>query len=372
MMGNEATNSVNNAAVVDPNLNPPAGGLAPNDPMAMQAMAALQKSRRSAAFAGQSALIGGAMGAQAGQGAMNPLTAFIQGAAAGLQAPAQIFAQKQAQVKSTLDAMPFGNRFPELGKQYPLLAGMPSALALETMKGIAQDTAKVLQEHQSKTGEQLIQGEIDATLKKFQGAIDLNKYSAELKQKMGENIVSQTKDFNAKSTPWIEAYQGKTNIDHLAKMPDPNGANDTAILLAYAHLINGASATGTRFNENVLDTAASSEGGLAKIMNIPAQFMEGNKLTPQGRVNILQTANQLYSTAKAMQQVREHNALQIAGMNNIGFAHPIITGDVPHTYTDYNSPVNTHEGQVIVKYQGKSWYAVPLANNKFDLKEVVK
>ena len=366
-LGTEAKNTIDSTGA-----QPPAAGLAGNDPAAMAAMEDLAKYRGSAGFAGKSALTGGAMGIQAAQGAMNPLSAFIQGAAAGLQAPAQVFAQKQAQVKSTLDAMPFGIRFPELAKRYPLLAGMPSALALEAMKGIAQDTAKVIQEHQAKTGEQLVQGEIDSTLKKLQGAIDLQKYSAEMQHKMGENIVSQTKDFNSKSTPWIEAYQGKTNIDHLAKMPDPNGANDTALLLAYAHLINGASATGTRFNENVLDTAASSEGGLAKIMNIPAQFLEGNKLTPQGRMNILQTANQLYNTAQAMQRVREHNALQIAGMNNIGFAHPIITGDVPHADTDYNTPTNNHEGQVIVKYQGKSWYAIPLAGGKIDLKEEVK
>lgn len=150
----QATNSVTNAAPVDPSM---ATGIAGNDPAAVQALEGLQKFRGSLGFAAKSAITGAGMGAQAAQGAMNPLTAFLQGAAAGLQAPAQVFAQKQAQVKSTLDAMPFAVRFPDMAKRYPLLGVMPSALALETMKQIAIDTQKVIEEHAGRTLEKKIE-----------------------------------------------------------------------------------------------------------------------------------------------------------------------------------------------------------------------
>ena len=137
----ESNKAVESAATIG-------AGIPPNDPMAMEALAGLERSRTSYGSMGKSALMGAGMGAKAGEGAMNPLTAFLQGAAAGLQAPAQVFAQKQEQIKTTLDSIPFGVRFPELASQpaYRALAGMPSAIALETVQGIARDTAKVYAE----------------------------------------------------------------------------------------------------------------------------------------------------------------------------------------------------------------------------------
>ena len=61
----------------------------------------------------ESALLGAAQGGNAAQGMMNPLAAFIQGAAAGLQAPAQAFAMRQQQLQSVVDATPLAQAFPE-------------------------------------------------------------------------------------------------------------------------------------------------------------------------------------------------------------------------------------------------------------------
>ena len=218
-----ATNSVTNAAPVDPNM---ATGLAGNDPASVEAITGLNKYRGSMGFAVKSAITGAGLGAQAGQGAMNPLTAFLQGAAAGLQAPAQVFAQKQAQVKSTLDAMPFAIRFPDMAKRYPLLGGMPSALALDTLKTIATDTQKVIEEHQAKIGEQAQKGEQEYITEKdaqnYAGMLGMSASSlvglpkSDVKDFMrakgvstegfgDEKLLAIKKDFDSRDT--IQAYK---------------------------------------------------------------------------------------------------------------------------------------------------------------------
>lgn len=134
-----------------------AAGLPISDPAEREAMESLAKYKQSAGYIGKSALTGASAGIQAAQGAMNPLTAFIQGAAAGLQAPAQVFAQKQAQVMSMLDAMPFANANPEVYADFiksnpnvKWIGGIPNKLAMEFLKTAGEKTIGVYEEHKAK------------------------------------------------------------------------------------------------------------------------------------------------------------------------------------------------------------------------------
>jgi hypothetical protein len=118
-------------------------GLMPNDPEAKQRLAEMQKVRTGDIF--QTGLQGAAMGMQAAQGATNPLAAFVQGMAAGIGAPAQMYQAKQAQIQSAIGAMPFGNVVPEAMDEkspYYVLRGIPYELASKAIAGIATEVSK--------------------------------------------------------------------------------------------------------------------------------------------------------------------------------------------------------------------------------------
>ena len=148
-MATDLTNSndsVNNAAPVNNGPVNVAAGLGPNDPSGQGALADLQRQRSGFGFAAQSALMGAGQAAGATQNATNPLSAFLQGAAIGMQAPAQMYAQKRDQIQSTIDATPFGITHPDVAKDpaYSILAGVPTALALQLLAKSAVDTAHVM------------------------------------------------------------------------------------------------------------------------------------------------------------------------------------------------------------------------------------
>jgi hypothetical protein len=127
----------------------PVAGLSSKDPEAQAKMREAMKMRgMDYARAG---IMGAAAGGQAGAQTMNPLAAFVQGMAAGLQAPAQIYEQKRQQAQSVYDATPFGATHPEVVKdeRYSVLAGLPTGIAVKVIGAIAQDAAKVALESQA-------------------------------------------------------------------------------------------------------------------------------------------------------------------------------------------------------------------------------
>ena len=124
----------------------PAAGLSSDNPEAQARMREAMKMRgMDYARAG---IMGAAAGGQAGAQTMNPLAAFVQGMAAGLQAPAQIYEQKRQQAQSVYDATPFGATHPEVVKdeRYSVLAGLPTGIAVKVIGAIAQDSVKIAAE----------------------------------------------------------------------------------------------------------------------------------------------------------------------------------------------------------------------------------
>lgn len=132
----------------------PAAGLPSNDPDAQARMREAMKMRgMDYARAG---IMGAAAGGQAGAQTMNPLAAFVQGMAAGLQAPAQIYAQKREQVNSVIEATPFGEIVPEAKdpkSPYHFLSGIPYGIAVKGIEGIAKDAARMAQEKEQRQAE---------------------------------------------------------------------------------------------------------------------------------------------------------------------------------------------------------------------------
>jgi len=175
---NEIINGVmdNSAQNVDPSINIPRG-VKSDDPGAQKAMQEAMKIRGMDVF--KAGIMGAGAGAQAGQGALSPLSAFVQGAAAGLQIPSQLYAAKQKQIQSTIDATPFGITHPDIVKEpaFANLAGLPTALALETIKGIATETAKIKAQSDAEERKMLL--ERKAPTRDFKSeqdmALDFNK-----------------------------------------------------------------------------------------------------------------------------------------------------------------------------------------------------
>ena len=117
-----------------------------------EAFANLAKQRGSLMNTIRAALAGGGAGAEASQNANNPFSAFMEGAAAGLQIPGQLALQKQAQIKSQLDASPLSVTMPALAAQYPTLSSIPTALAVQSIQKIAADSIDLYIAHNAKVG----------------------------------------------------------------------------------------------------------------------------------------------------------------------------------------------------------------------------
>jgi len=145
---NKAAVSVPPVTEFDPTNIPT--GFSANSPQALAAISDLQKSRGSLRSVAQNVVAGGAAGAKAAQGSTDPLAAFMQGTAAGLQIPAMLYKQKQDQLKDTLDASPLAATMPDLADRYPVLASMPTAMAIKTIQDIAVDAEHLKAEDAAK------------------------------------------------------------------------------------------------------------------------------------------------------------------------------------------------------------------------------
>ena len=172
-----ASEIINNA-VAGPESVPVAPGIggvpAGLDPSSPDAQKALADYGRSAGYIGKSLATGMAQGTQAAQGATNPLSAFMQGMAAGLQAPAQVFQAKRNQIQSAFEATPFGVTHAQLIKDHPelsILAGMPTGLAMPAIATIAVQSAKVYEETEAKKKEYILQGSIERQNKLFEATL---------------------------------------------------------------------------------------------------------------------------------------------------------------------------------------------------------
>jgi hypothetical protein len=146
------------------------GGVSSRDPEIQAKLAEMSRIKTGDVF--RTGLMGAAAGAQAGQGMTNPLAAFVQGAAMGLQVPAQIYEQKQKQIQSVVGATPFGVIVPEAqnpDSPYNILAGLPYDLAVKAIEGIARDTAKLrIEGEQSRAASYIIS---DAEAQNYSGLL---------------------------------------------------------------------------------------------------------------------------------------------------------------------------------------------------------
>ena len=299
--------------------------------MAVEALTNLEKSRGSYGSMAQSALMGAGLGAKASQGAMNPLTAFLQGAAAGLQAPAQVFAQKQAQVKSTLDAIPFGVRFPELAKlpAYSALAGMPSAIALETVQGIARDTARVQAE-----------GEQNRKTKEYEMKWQSVKEAAQAGIIAPDKQISLAQDYQ-KNPDVINFAKIDGEYATIKSMPNDIPGH-TAILAKYIQLL----APTARLNESTMEVTDPS-GTIDKWTKDMVAKVKGQGLMgADERAKIERVAEIMHSRLEAKKALYKSEFLE--NLKDTNF-RPGLVGEQPKTFIKDGMTIKGYliNGQII-------------------------
>jgi hypothetical protein len=187
-----ATNEVQGAAPVI------SGGVSARDPEIQAKLAEMSRIKTGDVF--RTGLMGAAAGAQGGNNSTNPLAAFVQGAAMGLQVPAQIYAQKQKQIESVVGATPFGVIVPEAqnpDSPYNILAGLPYDLAVKAIAGIAQDTNKIRLEGGEARKTEALKGKLalDKEIRDYQlnGGVDPQKVFTNEKDLRSE-FIAQVKN----------------------------------------------------------------------------------------------------------------------------------------------------------------------------------
>lgn len=84
-----------------------------------------------------SILAGAGVGASS---ADNPASAFLTGFTAGMQIPSKLRQQREQEIQSQIDVLPFEEVSPELASRYNL-QGIPTKLAYQTIQKIKQDVA---------------------------------------------------------------------------------------------------------------------------------------------------------------------------------------------------------------------------------------
>lgn len=220
-------------------------GLSGSDPAVQSKINDIMKLR--AGDYGRSAVMGAAAGAQAGQGAGSPLNAFIQGMAAGLQAPAQIYQAKKAQVQSVLDATPFSATHPEIAKQpgYNILASLPTKIALQAISQIAQDGAKVARESEARMAEEKYK-------KILEGMSPKIDYKSEQDMAADFNKLPEVAEYKAVKSAHNQIATAQLKIwDDKSKTYLPNPAGQLAVVSGYIKLLNPQA----RFTEGTLSAA---------------------------------------------------------------------------------------------------------------------
>jgi hypothetical protein len=250
-------------------------GLAQDNPDSIKA---LNDSRKSLGFIGQSALMGAAAGGQAAQGQNNPLSAFIQGAAVGLQVPGQIYAQKRAQIQSAVDATPFAITHPDLGGKggsYEELGGFPTVLAMKVLQQAAIDTHKVLKESESRMKEA--------------------KYVIDLKAGIdGEvDMMTQIEEANKiKSLPTISSfYSISPAYKDMMNARGPGG--DKTIMIKFAQMLSPS----IKVSESTMETMDTSSTIGKYTSDMWAKALRG-EMTAEDRNNVRTEATSLYNRAR--------------------------------------------------------------------------
>jgi hypothetical protein len=123
----------------------PAQGYASNSDPAMQAV---QSVRSNPLNQLTGVLAGGGMGAATTNPGGSSAGNFLQGFTAGLQAPAKVYALKQAELQSTIDATPLSATYPSIADRYPAFSGMPTKIALDHIQQISKDAVDLYTKNQ--------------------------------------------------------------------------------------------------------------------------------------------------------------------------------------------------------------------------------
>lgn len=260
----------------------PGAGLAPNDPEALRKIQEASKMRGLDIARG--AIQGAALGGAAAQGQMNPLTAFVQGAAAGLQAPAQIWAQKQKQAQSVIDATPFGVVVPE-AKNDPAMAalvGLPYGLVAPAIKKIAEESVNIYRSGETKEKELRLAQEIEQQNKLF---------DMKLKTKDPISIkdqISLAKDFEGLTA--VKDYQ-IVKPAYEAVIGAQGAAGDKTMLVNFARMLNPT----IRVNEGTMEAVDVSSIFDKKTAGLWAKVSRGEDLTNDERAIIRKEATRLYN-----------------------------------------------------------------------------
>lgn len=279
-----ASEIINNA-VAGPESVPVAPGIggvpAGLDPSSPDAQKALSDYGRSAGYIGKSLATGMAQGTQAAQGATNPLSAFMQGMSAGLQAPAQVFQAKRNQIQSAFEATPFGVTHAQLIKDHPelsILAGMPTGLAMPAIATIAIQSAKVYEE--TKAAKSL-------------KAEDFKYKQAEIGLKGKDPMSIKDQIDLRKNFEGIEAvkqYQIAAPSYEMIINSEP-GIGDKVAVIKFAQMLNPT----VRVNDQTMDSMDAS-GTLDKFTaDAWRKAKTGAILGPEERSKLIKEATKIYN-----------------------------------------------------------------------------
>jgi hypothetical protein len=227
---NKAAVSVPPVTEFDPSNIPT--GFSADSPQALSAISDLQKSRGSLRSVAQNVVAGGAAGAQAAQGSTDPLSAFMQGTAAGLQIPAMLYKQKADQLQNTLDASPLRATMPDLADRYPVLASMPTAMAIKTIQDIALDSAHMIQQHNAKVGE----GPEGPGVANPQGELTIDQLSDDPADKEVIQAAALLNKVDLGHRTWTPADVAGWNKSDLVKMVDSAKAQNANVFARGATL----------------------------------------------------------------------------------------------------------------------------------------
>lgn len=258
-MLDEAKNSTEQVNI-DPSI-PPAG-VSPGSDAENNAFANLEKSRGGWKMGVQSALMGAAMGGKAAEGALSPLAAFVQGAAAGMQAPAMIYQQKREQIQSALDASPFGVTHPGMMKNpdgspsvWATFSGIPTAIM---MKAIPEMATEIMKVHSESAAIQQ-RGVEERRNLLFQAALK-GKDPTNIKDQLEVSKVFQTLDPVVKYNALLQPYQSVMSAESNAPLNDDGTKNlamaDKQMMVGFMRMI----APQIRVNESSTEMLDISSG----------------------------------------------------------------------------------------------------------------
>jgi len=311
-MNDEAAESAMEAAPSVPSIMP-SPGLASNDPAVQEKMQNALKMRGLDYV--RSGITGAALGGQAAAGQTNPLAAFVQGMAAGLQAPAQIYEQRRQEVQSAFEAAPFGATHPDIAKDpiYSALAGLPTGIALKVIGGIAQESAKIAMEGAEARKTEAAKGRVtsesapgyaklikDATGRSIDPEILVGLDEKELKEyaQMGGVDMSKVYDDESKLRNefigQIKAENFTTIRDQYMNLEDASkvgtAPSDMKMIFSYMKMLDPNSIV----RESEYATAQNAAGIPQRIIVQYNKALDGQSLSPQQRSEFLAEARDIW------------------------------------------------------------------------------